>query len=219
MVQEGGMAIPSPQELRASQLGIPAALPPSGSAIPQSAEALPAVIPPPPVGVLGTMMAALQQGKTVSPSVPIVEQFEILPLPDILTNEINQLELWAQRNLKESKQDSSHFWMLKVPAIVLSAAAGILAHINAAVTSAVSIVAGVFVGLDGYIKGGKLRAVHLRAYHELRTLQNDIQAAWKLGCLRGVESRELVATIIENTEKQKKLISEYLKGAEATPLD
>ena len=96
-------------------------------------------------------------------------------LPEVLRDQVDELEDWAQRNRSEVLWDTFWFWLLKLPAIVLSASAGITAFYKLEGVSVVlSAVASFCVLIDAIKPRGQLRNVHHNAFLKLRRLQNQI---------------------------------------------
>jgi hypothetical protein len=138
-------------------------------------------------------------------------------MPGELTGQIQELEDWARANLKDSRADSFKFWSLKAPAIVVSACGGVFAYLNLKpVTIAAGAVASICVLLDGVIRAGTLRSVHLRAVHDLRNLQHEILFQWRVGSLRDEHPDKLAAEIVADAHKERKKIAAYLLAAETT---
>lgn len=135
-------------------------------------------------------------------------------LPPVLTEMIADLEDWARRCKEDAKKDAVKFWALKLPAIVISASSGLLAHLRIEVGAMAGIVASVCVLVDGLLRAGALRTVHVRATFDLKTLKHEIIARWRAGSLRGNSLNELVATIVEATDKERKRIATYIKAEE-----
>jgi hypothetical protein len=136
----------------------------------------------------------------------------------VLQEVVAVLEHWAARNKEDERRDTLKLWALKIPAIAVSASAGLVARLDVGVRIGAGIVTSVCVLLDGILRGGTLRAVHRTAVSEIKTLKHDVFARWRAGYLRGSEPdqlRELTAKIIEFSEKEKKRIAQYLQNAEA----
>ena len=101
-------------------------------------------------------------------------------MPDILTNELKNLEKWADINIEDAKKDTIQFWLLKIPAIVTSACAGIFAHFELTDVSVISgAIASICVVVDGIHPRGMLKNTHTRASHDIRILSNKMVRDWK----------------------------------------
>ena len=51
-------------------------------------------------------------------------------MPKILRDQMTELEAWAEDNRKDSRRDAIRFWALKIPAVIISAGAGISSPIS-----------------------------------------------------------------------------------------
>ncbi len=140
-----------------------------------------------------------------------------IEMPAALTQEFARIEEWAQANWSDARKDSVRFWILKIPAILVSASSGVLAYYDFKGIAVLAGAVGSFcVLLDGLNPGGALRNVHLRAVNELRILQNSMRARWDSGLLRGHNSSELAADIIDFSAKEKERINVYITSAETS---
>jgi hypothetical protein len=136
-------------------------------------------------------------------------------IPQFLIDQLSELEFWAMDNKQDARLDAIRFWVLKIPAILVAASAGIFAHLDMPiVTLAAGAIASLCVLIDGLHPGGMLRNVHHRACHDLRNLQNDIGAHWRAGILDGEDSEKLAAKIIREIQVERKRIAGYLRDAE-----
>lgn len=138
-------------------------------------------------------------------------------MPPALAAQIQSLEEWAQANRQDARRDAVRFWMLKVPAILVSAGSGVFAYFK---WDGIAVVAGAIAGLcvliDGLNPGGALRNVHQRAFNELRKLQDTMSSEWQVGELRGKAPNLLAAEIIENAANEKDRINAYITSAETS---
>ncbi len=138
-------------------------------------------------------------------------------MPDELRQFVVELEDWARLNHADARKDTIRFWVLKIPAVVSSAAAGVLALGDlTAVAAVLAAVASACVLIDGVNPGGQLRNAHLRAVHELRALQHEIVNGWRMGTLQGRSGNALAATLLEQGEVERKKIANDLKAAETS---
>ena len=149
-------------------------------------------------------------------SVPHSQGVIVPDQPPVLTEMIADFEDWARRCKKDAEKDAVKFWALKLPAIVISASSGLLAHLRFDVGVVAGVVASVCVLLDGLLRAGALRTVHVRATFDLKTLKHEILARWRAGSLRGNNLNELAATIVEATDKERKRIATYIKAEETS---
>jgi hypothetical protein len=103
-------------------------------------------------------------------------------LPQNLQNQLNELEKWAQANENDAKNDAIKFWMLKIPALVLSASAGITAYFKWDLVPVIlSAIASLCVLIDGLNPNGLLRSAHHGAFLDIRSLQHRMLAQWQAG--------------------------------------
>jgi hypothetical protein len=110
-----------------------------------------------------------------------------------------------------------NFWLLKAPAIVLSAVSGLSAAFVEAkpLVVIVSMLAGVCVLIDGVARPGRMRNIHWRAFHDLRLLENELDAQWKTGILDGGDPEEVTSGVIKLARKEKERIGKYLVQIES----
>jgi len=98
-------------------------------------------------------------------------------MPIALQQQLTALETWALANRHDSKWDAVKFWSLKIPAIVVSAGSGVSAYFK---LDSLAVVAGAVASLcvliDALNPGGALRNAHLRAFNELRILQERMKS-------------------------------------------
>jgi hypothetical protein len=136
-------------------------------------------------------------------------------MPQTLEDQLSELESWAQANKRDAQWDATRFWSLKIPAILVSASSGIFAHFEWQTFALIAgAIAGVCVLIDGLNPGGMLRNVHLRALHDLRNLQNEIVATWRIGSLEATDTESLTAKIIKGVQKKTRRIAAYIKDSE-----
>jgi hypothetical protein len=136
-------------------------------------------------------------------------------MPKELQQQLDEIEEWALTNKKDSKKDAINFWILKIPAIVTSASAGIWAHFDLTTVSVISgAIASICVVLDGIHPRGMLKNIHTRAYHDLRMLSGTMTTAW-----RSRDSfsnvKEVAQEIIRNNEEERLRIASYIRDAES----
>jgi hypothetical protein len=158
--------------------------------------------------------------------------FEVQPPPmadrtmsGTIISQLIQLEYWTLGNLQDARRDTLRFWLLKLPAILSSVSAGILAYLKWDTPALmIGAVGSLCVLIDGVYPSGMLRNVHLRAVHDIRSLQNKIQADWlkgyasidKQGPSLEQEIDKLTAKIVKNAQKESERIACYLRDAETS---
>lgn len=136
-------------------------------------------------------------------------------MPVELQQQLDELESWAMGNKRDAQRDATAFWLLKVPAILAAASAGVWAHF--ALTT-VSVIAGAIASLcviiDGVHPRGVLRNTHMRAYHDIRMLTTRMTSDWRS---RAVSSKdhEMARRIIRDAEAERSRIARYVCDAEA----
>jgi len=148
---------------------------------------------------------------------PMIPPSPSSEMPAVLLDQIKALEKWALANRSDAKRDTVRFWMLKAPAIAVSASAGLFAYFK---LEAVAVVAGAIASLcvlmDALNPGGALKNVHTRAFNELRRLEESMVSDWDVGRLRKEDTGLLAARIIEASKKEKDRISAYITAAETS---
>jgi hypothetical protein len=135
-------------------------------------------------------------------------------------DDMKVVENWANANKRDAKNDLVAYWTLKLPAILVSASSSVLAHFsldNIAVIAGAAAAACVLI--DGLNPRGALRNVHRRAYNELSTLHGEMAAKWRVGALRGEDPKVLAARIIDESQPERRRISDYLTTAESALSD
>jgi hypothetical protein len=135
-------------------------------------------------------------------------------MPTDLKHHLFELEEWASANKADATKDTMAFWALKLPAIIASASAGLLAHFD---LTTVSVLAGAiasgYVIIDGIHPRGMLRNTHIRAYHDIRILITRMASEWRS---RSVNSQpeNIARRIIRNAEPERQRIAAYIRDAE-----
>jgi len=141
-------------------------------------------------------------------------------MPSDLKTQIKELDSWALENLKESRRDTIKFWLLKIPAILASASAGISAYYGWDVIALVlGAVGSICVLIDGIYPSGMLRNVHVRAYYDIKSLEQTMIADWRIGRLnnkgKSDSYNELAVKILKGSQDRIKEITTFIKDAEA----
>ncbi len=138
-------------------------------------------------------------------------------IPPELGAFVSELEQWAALNARDARRDTVRFWSLKVPALLSSASAGVLAIGELGTIAAIlAAVASTCVLIDAVNPGGQLRNAHLRAVHDLRLLQHQIMNNWRIGTLRGKSESRLAAEILQSAEKARDKVAADLRIAETS---
>lgn len=161
--------------------------------------------------------AALPTASTLLPS-PVTQSSK---MPPAMEEYLQQLENWALANEKDSRKDSFKFWSFKIPGIVAATGSGLFAaiHLPSLASLLIGLIGGLCVALDGILRPGKLRSVHIRALHDLRNLENVVRNQWLMATLEGRNSNSLAAKILGDAENKRLKIGAYLEAVEAAPLD
>lgn len=162
----------------------------------------------------------------VSPSAPSAPMHAPIPpsldsleeMPANLRNQLADLEAWAVANQRDARNDAIRFWVLKIPAIIASASAGIFAFYEWEVVPLIAgAVASACVLIDGLNPGGALKNAHYKAFFEIRELEVAMQAEWRIESYKATtptEKNALGSSIIRNAERKRGKIAEELKKAE-----
>ena len=100
-------------------------------------------------------------------------------IPQDLAGYLSDLESWAEANHKDAKSDLLLFWLLKLPAIAASAAAGVLATLDQKTVSlVVGMLASLCVLIDGLQPRGTLRIL---TYERSTTSAPLTNGSWRSG--------------------------------------
>jgi len=135
-------------------------------------------------------------------------------MPSDLRDQLLELEEWATLNRRDARNDTIAFWTLKVPAILASASAGVLAHFDLTTVSVFAgAVAGVCVIIDGVHPRGMLRNAHLRAHHDIRILISNMMSEWR-SRNTNANIRNVASKIIRDAEKERQRIASFVRDAE-----
>jgi hypothetical protein len=145
------------------------------------------------------------------------DAFESDEIPSQLQAFVAELEEWAILNDRDARMDTLRFWSLKIPTILSSALAGVLAvtHLNT-IAAMLAAFASACVLIDAVNPGGQLRNAHLRAVHDLRGLQHRIMKNWRIGILRDKAGNCLAAEILESAQKIRDKITADLRAVETS---
>jgi hypothetical protein len=131
-------------------------------------------------------------------------------------SELDELEAWASLNAADARRDSLQFWLLKIPAILASACAGLFGYFNLqAATIITGAIGSICILIDGLNPRGSLRNVHIRAVHDLRQLQSEIKAKLRYASPAKDSLEEILASISELVQSERRRIGNYLREAES----
>ena len=146
---------------------------------------------------------------------------ETPPVPEQLRRFSQRVEEWALANQRDAKKDGLKFWSLKCPAILVASSTGVFASVPMPhlVPLLTGLVGSICVALDGVLQPGRLRSAHLRAVHDLRTLENHIQTEWDKATLGDNGSNGAAAKILDDGEKEWNHIESYLRVADTGTQD
>lgn len=193
------MALPNPPKPPHLETGAPAAAPPPAL----SQDQLPAAAAPGPLA-----------GLTSASAMPLTQMTGEDMLPMELRQQLGELERWAISNRGEARHDSIAFWSLKVPAILASAGAGIIAHFGWTTASLViGVIASACVIIDGIHPRGMLRNTHLRAFHDTRILTSRMMSQWR-SRNAAADGINIARRIIRDAENERERIAAYVRDAE-----
>jgi hypothetical protein len=161
------------------------------------------------------MAAAPFQAVLPRPSAATLDQ----DMPDELRQELDAVGKWATANKADAIRDRVAFWILKCPAILVSASAGVLAHFKLDELAMIAAgIASACVLIDGLRPRGLLFSIHSRASHDLFKMHADMLSEWRKGKLKGLATRRLAAEIIAKFAPARTRIAAYLAQAESSSL-
>jgi uncharacterized membrane protein YgaE (UPF0421/DUF939 family) len=135
-------------------------------------------------------------------------------MPKPLAEQLGDLERWAEQNGKDARHDAVAFWTLKIPAIVASASAGLMAHFDlTSLSVVVGTVASLCIIVDGVHPRGMLRNAHLRAHHDIRNLTIKMTSQWRSRD-EDEEDETTYRKIIREAEAERNRIATFVRDAE-----
>jgi hypothetical protein len=169
----------------------------------------------PALGVDHLPAAAAPPGAPLTPvSAAAAPAAGVQKIPDELLQQLIELERWAVANRDDAKRDAIAFWSLKVPAILASAGAGVMAHFDLSTTSVIAgAIASACILVDGVHPRGTLRNLHLRAHHDIRILASNMVVQWRSRDAV-TDEQEVARRIIRDAEKERRRIAGYVRDAE-----
>ena len=136
------------------------------------------------------------------------------PAAEGLTDQLSELEEWADENRKDARRDALLFWSLKVPAIFSAASSGVWAYLGWTLPGIIcGAIASFCILVDGIFPPGKLRNVHLRAVHDIRNLISSMTTEFRSSA---GESDEVAYGIIRESENERQRIAAYIRDAETS---
>lgn len=142
-------------------------------------------------------------------------------MPSAMSDELHDLEDWAAQNLRDSRQESFRYWLLKLPALLASASAGIFAYLQWNMTALiVGALGSICVLIDGLYPSGILRNAHLRAHHDLRALQQRMTNEWRIASLEhkphAGDQDAMAIQILKGAQEEKNRIGAYIRDVETS---
>jgi hypothetical protein len=142
---------------------------------------------------------------------------EAAKIPQEFLDEMAAIKIWAEKNDKDAKRDLIMFWILKVPAILVTAGAALLVYFKLDVESIVaSAVAAVCIMVDAVRPAGALYRVHRRAANQIHKLHGEMASQFRQGGLKNLDLRARAAEILLNSQKERDRIATYITDAEST---
>ena len=141
-------------------------------------------------------------------------------MPKELADTIEQLEAFAKANLGQARREQIAFWILKVPVVLASAAASLLALLHFELIAGLLAALATACGLiDAVRPRGPIRNACLRAVYQIRGLESTIIATWKAATLLWDDLNKTAAGIILDANKEAKKISDALMDVDAAMAD
>jgi hypothetical protein len=139
--------------------------------------------------------------------------------PREFLEEMYDIKRWAMANEKSAKWDLANFWLLKIPAILVSASAATLAHyrLDAAATFAAGM-ASACVLIDGLRPRGLLHAAHSKTSATIYNLHARMASEYRQGRLNGEAPKPLAARILKESARERAQINEYIIQIESSSL-
>lgn len=135
--------------------------------------------------------------------------------PLILRAQLKDLSDWAIANQNDAKKDTIQFWLLKIPAIITSASAGIFAHYELTALSVIAgAIASICIAIDGIQPRGMLKSIHTRAFHDISILVNSMKMQWRTRDM-SADPEEKAQEIMRASDDEWKRIAKYISDAES----
>jgi hypothetical protein len=145
---------------------------------------------------------------------PNVSALTLAKMPSDLSDQISELMTWARANERDARKDTWFFWGLKIPAVAVSASAGVWGHYQFA---DIGIVAGalgaVCVVVDGFLQPGRLLNLHKRASHDIAILATRMASEWR--SREGINTEEIARKIVRDSNKERTRIEKYVRDGES----
>ncbi|HXN26081.1 MAG TPA: hypothetical protein VN902_03105 [Candidatus Acidoferrales bacterium] len=137
--------------------------------------------------------------------------------PQEFLDEMAVIMKWAEANEKDAKRDLFQFWLLKLPAILVTAGAALFAYFKIDVGAiAASAVSAVCIMVDAVRPKGQMYRVHRRAANDIFKLHADMASQFRAGKLNHRELTYLAGGIISESKKERDRITKYVTDAEST---
>ena len=132
-------------------------------------------------------------------------------MPADLRSYLRELEAWGAWESHHARKDAIAFWILKVPAMVAAACAGLFAYFSLqAIGIFTGALATLFILIDSVHPRGMLRNIHMRAFHEIRMLINRIVTAWRTRSGRAIPENHAAGSSGNMTRKSTELPSTFV---------
>jgi hypothetical protein len=132
------------------------------------------------------------------------------------------LENWAQANEKDTLAGAIRFWLLKGPAFVCAVAASAAESFGQGrAVIVLGALAAIAIAIDA-AWSGPANAVHERAIHDIRSLQNSIKLRWDKIRILHPDSKDPARTaealaILDTIQTKRDEIASYLGSPQTSP--
>jgi hypothetical protein len=137
-------------------------------------------------------------------------------IPRDFQDEMAVIQRWAEGNEREAKRDLLRFWILKLPAILVTAAAALFAYFHVDVASIVaSSIAALCIMVDAVRPAGMMYKAHRRAANEIYKLHADMASKFRVGNLANRDLSALAGEILADSKSERDRIAKYLTDAES----
>src|SRR5689334_11402463 len=99
----------------------------------QPANVVGGAVPPAPMAAPASALHASSAASAPAAAAPAASALSaaaspVSGMPPALAAQLKSLEEWAQANRSDARRDTLRFWMLKIPAILVSASSGVFAY-------------------------------------------------------------------------------------------
>jgi hypothetical protein len=132
------------------------------------------------------------------------------------------LENWAQANEKDALAGAIRFWLLKGPAFVCAVAASAAESFGQGrAVILLGALAAIAIAIDA-AWSGPANAVHERALHDIRSLQNSIKLRWDRIRILHPDSKDPARAaealaILDTIQTKRDEIARYLGSPQTSP--